>query len=115
MKQTICFLLVNIINFLNRIREGFYHPQFKLIFTIDITVDRRWELIKKYGGESSVPNLQALQDRFQYRDFPHFIQTWMWKNQFLREYEDFTLGEREDLLSAYPAAAGLIRTLTRLS
>ncbi len=29
-------------------------------------------------------------ERFRYRDFPHFIETWVWKNQFLREYEDFT-------------------------
>ena len=25
-----------------------------------------------------------------YRDFNHFIETWSWKNQFIREYEDFT-------------------------
>jgi adenosine deaminase len=49
-----------------------------------------WELVQKYGGESSVPNLQALIEKFNYRDFPHFIETWAWKNQFLREYEDFT-------------------------
>lgn len=49
-----------------------------------------WDLIQKYGGDPSVPNLQALQNRFQYRDFSHFLQTWVWKNQFLREYEDFT-------------------------
>lgn len=53
--------------------------------------DVLWKLIQKYGGEPSVPNLQALKEKFQYRDFPHFIQTWVWKNQFLREYEDFTL------------------------
>jgi len=23
-------------------------------------------------------------------DFPQFIEAWSWKNQFLREYEDFT-------------------------
>jgi len=49
-----------------------------------------WEVIRKYGGDSSVPTLQALRDKFHYRDFPHFIETWVWKNQFLREYEDFT-------------------------
>jgi adenosine deaminase len=49
-----------------------------------------WELIQKYGGEPTVPNLRALTKKFQYRDFPHFLQTWTWKNQFLREYEDFT-------------------------
>jgi adenosine deaminase len=49
-----------------------------------------WELVKKYGGDPTVPDPAALQRRFAYRDFPHFIETWVWKNQFLREYEDFT-------------------------
>ncbi len=49
-----------------------------------------WELVRKYGGGSSVPTLDALKNRFRFRDFPHFIETWIWKNQFLREYEDFT-------------------------
>jgi adenosine deaminase len=53
-----------------------------------------WELMRKYGGDPSVPNLAALGSRFEYRDFPHFIDTWVWKNSFLREYEDFTaIGE----------------------
>jgi adenosine deaminase len=47
--------------------------------------------MQKYGGDPAVPNLEALQRKFQYRDFPHFIETWVWKNRFLREYEDFTL------------------------
>jgi adenosine deaminase len=49
-----------------------------------------WELIQKYGGDASVPNLESLEQRFKYRDFSHFIETWSWKNHFLREYEDFT-------------------------
>jgi adenosine deaminase len=49
-----------------------------------------WELVRKYGGDPSVPDLAALKRRFAYRDFPHFIETWVWKNGFLREYEDFT-------------------------
>jgi len=49
-----------------------------------------WELATKYGGDPAVPDLAALQRRFEYRDFPHFIETWVWKNQFLREYENFT-------------------------
>jgi adenosine deaminase len=49
-----------------------------------------WELVQKYGGEPSVTNMDALLRKFEYRDFPHFIDTWIWKNQFLREYEDFT-------------------------
>ena len=50
-----------------------------------------WELVQKYGGDPALPDRQALARRFAYRDFPHFIETWIWKNRFLREYEDFTL------------------------
>lgn len=49
-----------------------------------------WELIQKYGGDASVPDLASLKRRFQYRGFAQFIKTWSWKNQFLRAYEDFT-------------------------
>jgi adenosine deaminase len=49
-----------------------------------------WELVQKYGGDPAVPSLDSLQDKFQYQDFPHFIETWVWKNRFLRQYEDFT-------------------------
>jgi adenosine deaminase len=49
-----------------------------------------WQLIEKYGGDPEVPDLDALDRRFAYRDFPHFIDVWTWKNRFLREYEDFT-------------------------
>ena len=47
-------------------------------------------LIQKYGGDRSVPDVAALAKRFEYRGFDNFIQAWSWKNQFLREYEDFT-------------------------
>ena len=49
-----------------------------------------WELVQKYGGDPLLPDQAALQRKFEYKDFPHFIDTWIWKNQFLREYEDFT-------------------------
>lgn len=49
-----------------------------------------WQLMQKYGGDSTCPDQQALQKRFVYRDFPHFIETWAWQTRFLREYEDFT-------------------------
>jgi adenosine deaminase len=47
-------------------------------------------LIQKYGGDSSVSDVSALARRFEYKGFPQFIEAWSWKNQFLREYEDFT-------------------------
>ena len=55
-----------------------------------IPYDTLWQLVQKYGGDLAVPNPKALQHRFEYKNFPHFIETWVWKNQFLREYEDFT-------------------------
>ncbi len=55
-----------------------------------IPLDALWQLIEKYGGDASVPDPAALERRFEYRDFPHFIDTWLWKNEFLREYQDFT-------------------------
>jgi adenosine deaminase len=50
-----------------------------------------WQLIGKYGGDPEVKRPDDLRARFRYRDFPHFIDTWVWKNRFIREYEDFTL------------------------
>jgi adenosine deaminase len=49
-----------------------------------------WKLIRKYGGDEEVADPEALTTKFRYRDFPHFIETWQWKNGFLKEYEDFT-------------------------
>ena len=54
-----------------------------------IPIDALWRLLNKYGGDPKVSNLTALTDRFNYRSFQHFIETWIWKNGFLREYEDF--------------------------
>jgi adenosine deaminase len=49
-----------------------------------------WELIQKYGGDPQVPDQAAVFRKFEFKDFPHFIETWIWMVQFLREYEDFT-------------------------
>ncbi len=50
-----------------------------------------WELVRKYGGDHEVKSIDALERRFRFRDFPHFIETWLWKQGFLREYDDFEL------------------------
>lgn len=49
-----------------------------------------WEIIRKYGGDPTVPSCSDLERRFRFTDFSHFIENWNWKNGFLREYEDFT-------------------------
>jgi len=51
--------------------------------------DALWALVQKYGGDPAVPDLPAMKKKFRYRDFPRFIAAWIWKNGFLREYEDF--------------------------
>ena len=48
-----------------------------------------WELVKKYNGTGEVNNIDELKKKFEYSDFPHFIDTWVWKNRFLNEYDDF--------------------------
>jgi adenosine deaminase len=49
-----------------------------------------WQLIQKYGGDKTVTNYERLKEKFMYRNFNHFLETWLWKNSFIREYEDFT-------------------------
>jgi adenosine deaminase len=49
-----------------------------------------WELLQKDGGDAEVPTCEALVAKFAYRDFPHFLEMWTWKNGLLREYDDFT-------------------------
>ena len=48
-----------------------------------------WELMQKYGGDPSVPTREALATKFTYGSFSEFIDSWVWKNTFLRRYEDF--------------------------
>jgi len=53
-----------------------------------IPLEALWELVQKYGTDPSVTDIEVLKRKFQYKDFPHFLATWVWKN--LREYDDFT-------------------------
>jgi adenosine deaminase len=55
-----------------------------------IPLEALWQLVCQYGGRRRVPTLEALRRRFRYRNFPHFLATWCWKNRFLRSYDDFT-------------------------
>jgi adenosine deaminase len=48
-----------------------------------------FEILTRHGGDPEVPDLQALERRFAYRDFPHFLAMWTWKHGFLRDAEDF--------------------------
>lgn len=48
-----------------------------------------FDLVTKYG-DPDIRTMAALEARFQYDSFGDFLNTWHWKNQFLRHYEDFT-------------------------
>ena len=49
------------------------------------------DLVHKYGDGKIVPNLGSLKNRLKYREFGQFVEAWIWKNNYLREYEDFRL------------------------
>lgn len=48
------------------------------------------ELIAKYDGTRAVPSAAELDARFTYATFREFLDAWVWKNGYLRQYEDFT-------------------------
>ncbi len=56
-----------------------------------IPLEALFELIEKYGGDSSINTLENLKNRLSYSNFPEFIEAWLWKNGFLRDYDDFAL------------------------
>jgi len=73
---------------------NFYHkiPKIELHLHLEgaIPLQSLWQLIRKYGGDPGISSFSDLESRLVYRDFNHFIETWIWKNGFIREYEDFT-------------------------
>lgn len=74
------------INFINAL------PKVELHLHLEgaIPIPALWQLLVKYDGTKEIKNLKELEQKFIYKDFPSFIRTWVWKNNFLREYEDFT-------------------------
>ena len=55
-----------------------------------IPIDALWSLIQKYGGDPLIGNKDDLIRKLTYETFPDFIATWIWKNGFLRTYDDFS-------------------------
>lgn len=60
-----------------------------------IPIPALWTLVEKYGGTQEVATPEDLEARFQFKDFAHFINTWIWKSGFLRAYDDFVHITRE--------------------
>jgi adenosine deaminase len=63
------------------------------------------DLVHKYGDEKIVPDLETLKTRLKQSEFAKFVEAWIWKNHYLREYEDFRLIARS--LSRELAAKGI--------
>jgi adenosine deaminase len=53
------------------------------------TLQSLMTLIDKYGSDSSIISVEDLEKKFVFKDFPHFIETWLWKNQFFKSADDF--------------------------
>ncbi|HEY6199711.1 MAG TPA: adenosine deaminase [Candidatus Binatia bacterium] len=49
------------------------------------------ELIRKYGDGKTFPDTDAIRAKLQHGNFSQFVAAWLWKNKYLREYEDFRL------------------------
>lgn len=66
-------------------------PKVELHLHLDgaFTLDFLFDLVQKYGGDPGIKSISDLRNRFVFRDFPHFIETWFWKNRFFRAPIDF--------------------------
>ncbi|MFP5331345.1 MAG: adenosine deaminase [Acidimicrobiia bacterium] len=54
-----------------------------------IPLDAMWELVQRHGGDPDVPTAAALEERFVFTDFAHFISTWEWKLKFHTTADDY--------------------------
>jgi len=66
-------------------------PKAELHFHLEgaIPVPTLWELIEHHGGDPVIKSQKQLVEFYTYRDFAHFMETWVWMNTFLRTYDDF--------------------------
>ena len=66
-------------------------PKAELHFHLEgaIPVPTLWELIEHHGGDPVIKSQRQLVEFYAYRDFAHFMETWVWMNTFLRTYDDF--------------------------
>lgn len=67
-------------------------PKVELHIHLEGAIPHRalWTLVQKYGGDPDVVDFENMLSRFSYENFLGFIETWIWKNKFLRTYEDFS-------------------------
>ena len=54
-----------------------------------ITLETLFGFIQRRGNNKLIKNLEDLKKRLVYSNFAQFIKVWLWKNNFITEYEDF--------------------------
>lgn len=81
-----------------------------------IPLDAVWELVLKYGDLKNIGAPEKLEAKFRYRNFSHFIDTWIWLGNFLKAYEDYRfIAEKvaEDLIKQHIRYAELFYSPSR--
>ena len=65
-------------------------PKIKLHLHLEgaIPLETLFRFIKREKN-TSIKNLEDLKKKFTFKDFPHFLKTWSWKNNFIKYEEDF--------------------------
>ena len=54
-----------------------------------IPLETLFGFIQRRGNNKLIKNLKDLKKRLVYSNFAQFIKVWLWKNNFITEYEDF--------------------------
>lgn len=54
-----------------------------------IPLETLFNLIQRKGEEPSIKTLDDLRRKFNYTDFSHFLELWVWKNNFITREDDF--------------------------
>jgi len=56
-----------------------------------IPLETMYAFMKKRDENASITSIDDVMNRFVYTDFEHFIKTWIWKNTFITDEQDFEL------------------------
>jgi adenosine deaminase len=54
-----------------------------------IPLETMYSFMKRKDRDASITSIDDVKGRFVYTDFEHFIKTWIWKNTFITEEQDF--------------------------
>lgn len=83
---------------INQESDSFYDllssiPKTELHLHIEgaIPLETLYSFMKKRDRDAFITSIDDVKSRFVYTDFEHFIETWIWKNTFITDEQDFEL------------------------